>query len=83
MVASELSSMCDRVGLVVSLEALALNCCVPKALAKVVLRAVSSAMTSVADDGNDNLPILLVICKDAFESIAEVVEISLLRHLRL
>jgi len=70
MIASELSSMCDRVGLLGSLEALALNCCVPETLAEVVLGAFSSAMASVTDNGNDKLPILLVVRKDAFESIA-------------
>jgi len=81
--ASELSSMCDRVGLVGSLEALALNCCISETLAEVVLGAVSSAMASIADNRNDNLSILLVVCKNAFESIAEVVKFRLHRHLRL
>lgn len=75
MIASELSSLCNRVRIVVSLEAFALNCCIPKTLSKVVLGSVSSAMASVTNYGNDNLPIFLIVGKDAFEAITQVVKV--------
>ena len=83
MTASELLSLCKRVRSEVSLQTFALNCCVPETLSEVVLGAVSSAMASVTDHRHDQLAILLVVGENAFEAIAQVVEVSILRHLRL
>lgn len=83
MTASELPSHSVRLRSEVSFHAFALNCCVSEALSEEVLRAVSAAMASIANDGDDHLAILFVVRKDAFEAIAQVVEICVLRHLRL
>jgi len=83
MTASELLSLCKRVRSEVPLQTFALNCCVPETLSEVVLGAVSSAMASVTDHRHDQLAILLVVGENAFEAIAQVVEVFILRHLRL
>ena len=53
------------------LELFALNCCVPETLSKIVLGSVSSTVPTVTDDRDDELAIILVVRKDAFESIRE------------
>ena len=58
-----------------SLQTFALNCCVPETLSKVVLGAVSSTVSTVADDWDDQFLIFSVVGKDLFESIWQVVEI--------
>ena len=78
MTASEHLSIGVRLRLQVPLHTFALNCCLPETLTKVVLGAVSSAMASVTDNWNDNFPVLSVVGKNAFESIAEVVEVAIL-----
>ena len=60
-----------------------MNCCLPEALAEVVLGAVTSAMAAVTDDGNYKFHVFLIIREDALETVAQVVEVRLLRHLRL
>ena len=66
-----------------ALKAFALNCGVTETLSKVVLGSVTAAMTAVTDNRNDNLPIFLVVSEDALESIAQVIEVNVLRHFRL
>ena len=78
MTASEHLSIGVRLRLQVPLHAFALNCCLPETLSKVVLGAVSSAMASVTDNWNDKFSVLLVVGKNAFESITEVVEVAIL-----
>jgi len=67
----------------VSFETFTLNCCVPEALSKVVLGAFSTTMTTVTNNRDDNLAILLIISKNAFESIAQVVEFLMISYFRL
>jgi len=83
MTASELPSLRKRLRSEASLQAFALNCCVPETLSEVVLGTVSAAMAAVTDDGNDNLPIFLVVSKNLLETVAQVVEVNVLAHLRL
>ena len=40
-------------------------------------------MASIADHRNDNLPVLPVICKYAFETVTQPVKVFVLRDLRL
>lgn len=40
-------------------------------------------MAAVTDHRDDHLAVLLVLSENAFEAVAEVVEVRLLRHLRL
>lgn len=81
MTASQLLSLCKRVRSEVPLQTFALNCCVPETLSEVVLGSVSSAMASVTDNGHDQFAILLVVGENAFEAIAQVVELLILRNL--
>ena len=67
----------------VSFQTFALNCCVPETLSEVVLGTVSSSVASVTDDGDDQLPVFLVVCENAFETVAEVVEVVANGNLRL
>jgi len=53
MTASELFSLSERVASHVSFETFALNCCIPKALAELVLGAITSTVASVTDARND------------------------------
>jgi hypothetical protein len=83
MTASELLSLSERVRSEVSFQTFALNCCVPETLSEVVLGTVSSSMTSVTDDGDDQLSVFLVVGENAFETVAEVVEVLANGNLRL
>ena len=83
ILASGLLSVAKRVRSHISFQAFALNCCFPETLAEVVLGAVSSAVATVTDDWDYNFHVLLVISEDAFESVAQVVEVWLLGHSRL
>ena len=83
MIASELLSGCNLFIGESALKAFALNRSVAETLSKVVLGSVTAAMASITDNRNDELPILLVISEDALESIAQVIEVMFLRHLRL
>lgn len=82
MTGSQLLSLCKGVRSEVPLQTFALNCCVPETLSEVVLGSVSSTMASVTDNGHDQLAIF-VVGENAFEAIAQVVELLILRHLRL
>ena len=44
---------------------------------------VAAAMATVTDHWDHHLPVLLVVRENAFESIAQVVELRVRRHLRL
>ncbi len=83
MTASQLLSLCKRVRSEVPLQAFALNCCVPETLSEVVLGSVSSTMASVTDNRHDQFAIFLVVGENAFEAITQVVELLILRNLRL
>ena len=83
MTASEHLSIGVRLRLQIPLHTFALNCCLPETLSKVVLGAVSSAMASVTDNWNDNFPVFSIVGKNAFESIAEVVEVTTFWNLGL
>ena len=83
MTASELLSVRERVRSEVSFQTFALNCCVPETLSEVVLGAVSSSVASVTDDRHDKFSVFLIVGEDAFEAVAQVVELSVLRDLRL
>ena len=83
MTASELLSIGERVRSEVSLQTFALNCCVPKTLSKIVLGSVSTTVSSVTDDGHDDLSVFFVVSKNSFEAIAQVVEVRALRDLGL
>lgn len=83
MIASELFSRCNLVVGDSTLKAFALNRSVSEALSKVVLGSVTAAMSAVTDNRNDKFPIFLVVSEDALESIAQVIEVIFLRHLRL
>ncbi len=83
MTASELLSHGVRLRSEVSFHAFALNCCVSEALSEVVLRAVASAVTTVANHWNNDLAVLFVVGEDAFEAVAQVVKVSLFGDLRL
>ena len=83
MTASVLRSYSDGVGPEVPLQALALNCCIPETLSEVVLGAVSASMATEATDRNHKFAVLLVVGKDLLEPVAQVVEVLVLRHLRL
>ena len=78
MTASEHLSIGVRLRLQIPLQTFALNCCLPETLTEVVLGAVSSAMASVTDNRNDNFLVFSVVGKNAFESVAEVVEVAIL-----
>lgn len=58
-----------------SLKLFALNCCVPKALSKIVLGSVSSAVSTVTDDGDNEFSILVVVSENPFESVGEAKEL--------
>ena len=83
ILASGLLSVAKRVRSHISFEAFTLNCCFPETLSEVVLGTVSSAMAAVTDDGNDHLPIFLVVSKNLLEPVAQVVEVNVLADLRL
>ena len=83
MTASGLLSLCELVRSEVSLQTFALNCCVPETLAEVVLGTVSSTMATVANYGNDHLLVFLVVAENAFETVAEIVELRVHADLRL
>jgi hypothetical protein len=55
-----------------------LNSYVSATLSEVVLGAVSSSMTSVANDGDDQLPVFLVVGENPLETVTQVVEVSFL-----
>ena len=83
MTASVLRSYSDGVGSEVPLQAFALNCCVPETLSEVVLGAVSTSMASEATDRNHKFAVLLVVGENLLKAVAQVVEVFVLRHLRL
>lgn len=60
-----------------------MNCCISVALSEIVLRAVSSPVATVTDHGDDQFFVLLVVREHPLEPVAQVVEVGLLRHLRL
>jgi len=60
-----------------------LNSYVSATLSEVVLGAVSSSMTSVANDGDDQLPVFLVVGENPLETVTQVVEVSFLWNLGL
>lgn len=78
MTASDLLSLSQLLGSEASFQTFALNCCFPETLAKVVLGAVSSTVATVTDDRDYNFHVFLVVCEDAFEPVAQVVEVRLL-----
>ena len=57
------------------LELFALNCCVPETLSKIVLGSVSSAVSTVTDDRDNEFPIFFVVSENSFESIRETEEL--------
>ena len=83
MTVSELVSYSERARSQASFETFALNCCVSETLSEVVLGAFTTAMSAITDNGDDKLLVFLVVSKDALKAIAEVVEVVLLRDLRL
>ena len=83
MTASDLLSLSHLLRSEASFQTFALNCCFPETLAEVVLGAVSSAVTTVTDDRDYNFHVFLVVSKDAFEPVAQVVEVRLLGDSRL
>jgi len=83
MTPSELLSLSERVRSEVSFQTFALNCCVPETLSEVVLGTVSSSVASVTDDGDNQLPVFLVVGENALETVAEVVEVVANGNLRL
>lgn len=58
-----------------SLKLFALNCCVPETLSKIVLGSVSSAVSTVTDDRDDEFAILVVVSENAFESVGQAKEV--------
>jgi len=80
---SELFSLSEREGSEVPLETFALNSCVPETLSEVVLGAVSASVTSVANHGNDQFPVFLIVRKNPLETVAQIIEVSVLRNLGL
>lgn len=60
------------------LKNLALDSGVSETLSKVILRTVSSAMTAIADDGDNHLLVTFVISETFFESFRQCVEITVL-----
>ena len=83
MTASELPSLRKRLRSEASLQAFALNCCVPETLSEVVLGTVSTAVAAVTDHRNDYLAVFLVVGENLLKSIAQVVEVNVLTDLRL
>lgn len=77
-----------RVAAEISLQAFALECGLSETFAEIVLRAVTSAMTSVANNWNDHLLIDFVVSEHRFESFRQSEEFALsngtsLQHLGL
>jgi len=82
------SSVSVRVAAEISLQALALKGGLSETFSKIVLRAVASAMTSVAHNRNDHLLIGFVVCENGFETFGQSEEFALsngrgLQHLGL
>ena len=69
MTASELLSLSERVWSHVSFQAFALNCCIPEALSKEILGAVTSAVAAVTDHRYDELLVFLIIGENVFEVV--------------
>ena len=53
---------------------LALNCRFSESLAKIVLRAVSSAVTHVTADRQDQISVFFVVYQHIFESVGHIEE---------
>jgi len=82
------SSVSVRVAAEISLQALALKGGLSETFSKIVLRAVASAMTSVAHNRNDHLLIGFVVCENGFETFGQSEKFALsngrsLQHLGL
>jgi len=65
------------------LKNLALDSGVSETLAEVILRTVSSTVTTIADDGDNHLLVGSVISKTSFEAFGQGVEITVLVYLTL
>jgi len=76
MTASELLSHGVRLRSEVSFHAFALNCCVSEALSEIVLRAIASAVATIANHWDDHFTVLPVVCEDFLEAVAQVVEVA-------
>ena len=58
-----------------SLKLFALNSCVPEALSKIVLGSVSSAVSTVTDDRDDEFAVLSVVSENPLESVGQAKEV--------
>ena len=63
-----LRSCAVRICTEVSFQTFALNCCFTETLSEIVLTSVTSAMSSITDDGDDHLLIIFVVSEDFFKS---------------
>jgi hypothetical protein len=70
-------SIDERVRAVAALETLALNCGVSETLSEVILRAVTTAVATVAHHWDDHLAVDLVVAEDFFESARQLIEVFL------
>jgi len=63
------------VGTEVPLKLFALNCCVPETLSKIVLGSVSSAVSTVTDDWDDEFAVPFVVSENPLEPIGKAKEL--------
>lgn len=72
-----------RQGTEFSFQTLAFNRRLSEALTKVVLRAVATAMSTVADYGDGHPLVLFVVCEDFLESLSQSMELRVTDGSRL